>query len=428
MSHSKGLRFVRSFLERVGVAARSVPGTLPPPTGAFWSKDGEGMLFLDAELSREYRRVVQEILTKFARQEDLSEYAVDSALRDAVFESVDIPKQRSRDPNVRINNALTTLRTVLKSSPKEYKCWVPVGGLDAESLPARFGPVRFLKCDEERISALTSHRNVELGTDESASIAYFEDIVSESLLDRPIAIVTAEARDGRAAVVLGERQVRAAIECVNFFSDLIPYCLAWLFIPPPDAAASHPVLRLAVAPDGSIQGDDPPRVRPLGHVSLTKLREGAEPIAKAVEHVENMLCQKHPNKTEKILLNSVRWGGRASVAATLEESFLQFAISLECVLLPIQKQELSFRLSQRVARVLGRNVEERARIAKRTKELYRIRSKIVHDGHYEVTKGERDEIRMLAKNTVLKLLLTSDVQLCANLNDLDHYFNKLTLE
>ena len=96
-------------------------------------------------------------------------------------------------------------------------------------------------------------------------------------------------------------------------------------------------------------------------------------------------------------------------------------------MLPIQEQELSFRLSQRAARVLGGDVDARVRIAKRTKELYGIRSRIVHDGHYEIPEGDRDEMRILAKETVVRLLLDSEVQQCTQPRDLDRYFNKMTL-
>ncbi len=167
-------------------------------------------------------------------------------------------------------------------------------------------------------------------------------------------------------------------------------------------------MRVVRAPDGSINTESS-RKGPLGYLSLDKLKGGEELLEEAVDRVEELLLKSQRTQVENIILDSIRWAGRASVAETLEESFLLFAISLECVVLPKSGPELMFRLSQRIAKVLGKTLDERMEIAKRTKKLYGIRSKIVHDGHYEVTEGQRDEMRMYAKNTVLKLLLERGV-------------------
>ena len=303
MSQSKRLQFVRSFLERF----LSDVGSVPTAETASWWKAGEDALFLDAELINAYRRVIQEILAKFAPHEDLSEAAVDSALREAVFESVDIPRARNPDPDVRINDALKTLGVFLTSSPQEYECWVPVGGLDASSLPASFGHVRFVVCDANRISDLTSRLNAKSNAAQSDSVEHLEELASESWLDQPIALIRVSARDRRAAMDLAERQARTVVECVNFFTDLIPYNHAWLFIPPPDQATGGLFERLAVAPHGSMRWHSS-REGPLGHVSLANLKTAAQSVTIAARRVEEMLLKKQPNKTERILLNAVRWG------------------------------------------------------------------------------------------------------------------------
>ena len=68
-------------------------------------------MFLEPETLAEYRDVRQALLKKVAPDEDLSESAIDSALRTAVFEVVDIPKRRDQNPSVRLDHALENLRT-----------------------------------------------------------------------------------------------------------------------------------------------------------------------------------------------------------------------------------------------------------------------------------------------------------------------------
>ena len=105
-----------------------------------------------------------------------------------------------------------------------------------------------------------------------------------------------------------------------------------------------------------------------GFFSIAEVRESAEGMVRcAFDRVESLL-EKSRNEVEELLLTAVRWAGRATVARTREEAFLLFAIALECLVLPKEGDELRYRLSQRVARLCGENVEQRLELAKRTKK------------------------------------------------------------
>ena len=49
-----------------------------------------------------YRNFRNKLLQELSKKEDLSESALDSALKTAVFECVDIPKRRDKDPDIRL--------------------------------------------------------------------------------------------------------------------------------------------------------------------------------------------------------------------------------------------------------------------------------------------------------------------------------------
>ena len=110
-------------------------------------------------------------------------------------------------------------------SPSEgYECWIEVGGLDVASLPACFGGVRFAVFDADQIQNLkeAGQRKHIIGQLEG-----FIDLLLDCLLDRPTAVVKVNARDKKAALSLAERKVRTIIECLNFFSDAVPW-LSWM--------------------------------------------------------------------------------------------------------------------------------------------------------------------------------------------------------
>ncbi len=380
-------------------------------------------MFLEPETLAEYRDVRQKLLEKFAPDEDLSESAIDSVLRTAVFEVVDIPKRRDQNLSVRLDHALEKLRTFLVSPSEEYECWIEVGGLDVVSLPTCFGGVRFIVFGAEQIQNLK-----EAGQKKHiiGQLEGFIDLLTDRLLDRPTAVVRVNARDAKAALSLAERKVRAIIECLNFFSDTIPGYHGSLFLPTNQESPSE-VARLAVSDSGSMETDYSDD-RPVGIFSIAEIRKSVEGMVRcAFDRVESLL-EKNRNVVEELLLTAVRWAGRATVARTREESFLLFAIALECLVLPTDKDELRYRLSQRVAQLCGEDMDQRLELAKRTKKLYDVRSKIVHSGHYEVTEDERDEIRIAARVVILRLLTDPDVEKYGKLDKLHEYFERLTFK
>ena len=421
-SNKIDLAFVRDFLSNF-VNNVSFGGI--PERHHFWSRKDEGSLFLPPETREEYLNVRKKLLRISARDEDLSETAIDLALRTAVFEVVDIPKRRDRALPVRVNKALEKLERFLTSPPGEYKCWIEVGGLDTTSLPTCFGDVRFVVFGADQMQTLKETIQTKHTICRSEKLAFIDGQLAESFLDRPTALVKVGARDAKAALALAKRTVRATIECLNFFSDMISHSHAWLFLPGRRESHSSGAC-LTVASNGSM-GVDVADEGLLESFSIAEVRS-IERIRDAVKRAESLLVKKNHNEVEEMILTAVRWGGRATIAKTPEESFLLFAIALECVVLPQQGAELTYRLSQRAARLVGENGDQRLKLFKIAKKLYGIRSKIVHSGHYEVTEEERDEVRAAAKEVIVRLLMNRDVQQCRKSKELDEWFDKQALK
>jgi len=95
---------------------------------------------------------------------------------------------------------------------------------------------------------------------------------------------------------------------------------------------------------------------------------------------------------------------------TPRDSFLDIMICLENLFLKGTEQELSYKLSMRMAHLLGEDVKERVRIFELAKDAYRLRSKIVHGTDIknlseEYLFGVRDlarkSIRYLLQNITL---------------------------
>ena len=422
------LKKVKCFLSELAKDASSYANVADMNKSPYWFfQQGEGGVFLPSATYKEFVQIRNELMDSFSHADDLSRSAVESVLREAIFEVLDIQKQRDPNLPVRLDGAMERLCTFLERRPQDYECWAEVGGLDNTSLPGSFGSVRFNIFDTDQIQKIKKIIQTKHTRDRTDELEYIEDELKKSLLGRPTAVVKVTAFDAKAAIALAERRIRATVECLNFFSDMIPYNDGWIFLPTKQEMPGSNSMRLAVADDGSIKasGSDD---EPVGRFSFAALRERTEGmVTVAVNRVDSLLTEQR-DKVEELILTAVRWAGRATVAKTREESFLLFAIALECLVLPTQSDELTYRLSQRVARLLGEDVDTRVKLAKRTKELYGIRSKVVHSGHYEVTEVECNEVRTIAKNVILKLLTNSNVEQCRKPKELHEYFEKLTLK
>ncbi len=391
--------------------------------GAIWARSEEGWLFPDPEPIKRFEDVVNKLLKllkKFYKNEDLSELKVTKALQTAVFESVDIKEKRDKNLDVRLDSALQKLWKFLNTPPKEYECYILVSGLDPRSLPACFGDLRFVVFNEDHIQRLNKKHTDKMGRDMNIDLV---NETKESFLNKLTAIVKVNARDTEAARLLADRTARTTIECLNFFLQfdhaLIAPFLGTTYLTVSDSDSSIQIMRSLLTPRE-------------GSFSIAELREGKIIKTGNIERIESLLLKKSRNEVEELLLRAVCWAGRGKARGEKrDESFLMLTIALECLILPPpRKAELNYRLSQRVAWLMGRNASGRKSLVKDIKELYDIRSKILHDGTYDIRENEKDYrfLFWMAEEIIAKLLANSDVKELHKLKDLEDWFNDLTLQ
>jgi hypothetical protein len=88
-------------------------------------------------------------------------------------------------------------------------------------------------------------------------------------------------------------------------------------------------------------------------------------------------------------VNGYAIAGAASVERQPQLSFLLFAIALESTVLGNQtNMEITYQLSSRIAHLLAKDLDRRRALSKEVRELYRLRSEIVHNGEDQVAKSD----------------------------------------
>ena len=412
---------IRSFLIEI---KRDVSfSTRQLDISSFWFMREGKFISLSPEGYKKYRHVLEKILNELSG-DDLSESAINDALGTAVFESVNIPENREKDTYAPVNKALDKLQKFLTGPPEEYEIWIEISGLDTDSLPDRFGEIRFVIFDEGQMNHIKT-KSAENQQGETADTEYFFPKFSS---DNPVtAVVKVKARDRKAAEELAERKLRNTLECLNFFQYLTSNKWQSLSIGPKQPDSSTKLI--ATCPDGRIHMSKIADYRPSVLFSIEKLRRDADGmVSTALDRVENLLKEDAAkNSAGELLLTSVCLAGKASAEKVREISFLMFVIALECLVLPRKNPELNYRLSQHVAWLLGRNPDERHDLKNLIKGLYNTRSDIVHNGHYEISEEEHLKAYRIAKASILKLLTDQDIKNSWKPKELGSWLERLTL-
>ena len=234
------------------------------------------------------------------------------------------------------------------------------------------------------------------------------------------------ACDASQAMNIGEKKVQETICLLNFFIELVYGPQQWLYLSTRNAKTIGRFFVLVS--DGSFNwrhsAGGPFTVESSTIENMMNL-DGE--IGDVIRLVDEWLKSPSISKISKLLLRPVRWCGRAIEARYLEDRFLQYAIALECLFLPEGSRELTYRLSLRIAKLIGTQLDERIEITKTVRDLYGSRSRIVHGGTYETTEDDCKQIGTIAKESVISLLGNPEISTFNNAKELERWFQELEL-
>lgn len=398
----------------------------------FFSHADEGTVFLSGEETRQYRDCLRALLQAVSSNEQISPRAVEGVFQNAIFEVLDIRKRRTPEFKTRLDQALQELRQRLTAPAQTFLVYHRVNGLAPEGLPSKVCNMEFAVFGDQQLNifrdAVAKHAVDEEQRERRRQL--LEELSQEKdLAGHVVGAVEVAAVEGRAAESLATRELRLTIDVVNFYSDLIPYNYAHLSLPGDADAAQVVIPKLVVegSQRSSISVNHTRRGR-LGELSLPKLWELDSQRNLGFSRVANLLGGQRNDLEEKIIA-SIQWAGRATAKIRKEESFLLYAIALESIVLsdndPI---ELTYRLRVRVAHLLGDDVESRRDLFTKLGDLYKIRSKMVHSGRYQVTDVDLSLLRTITKAALIRICTRSEFLSMSSPKELAEWFQNRILE
>jgi hypothetical protein len=328
-------------------------------------------------------------------------------VKKAILKALNPKGDSATDFERRLSDAIAELKHSLLATPVPWELHFQVLGLAADGLPTQFEPCRLYLADESAIAQLRERLAnsgapvVAATAAKSAEADVTTEMLRRMMLNGMWCELHVEAVDKDAALRLAERRLRVTIDVINFFAD-VTRDKTRLFLP--GDAGPSPRFVLRIPAQGS--GPDLARVQagPSDRFSFGQISRAMTQLLE-LPKVSDWLAKSRPSELEDRILSALQWAGRAAAEERPEESFLLYAISLESLLLGGKSHtELTERLAMRGAHLLAGDRDGRENVYEELKDLYGIRSKIVHSGSLEVTGDELARIAAVARGALVTVL------------------------
>lgn len=397
------LDYVESLVREV--YAKPTPSTPSESLrGPLFFRKDQGLLILEDNEAAAYARVVARLQEEHGKRGDISQRMLEKYVQDVLFSAL-FPAVDSQAADVfekRLADAMRALREQLKKAPGDYTCLIPVLGLDEEGLPGSIGGVRLTRMTTARVHQLAAVDNIEVAEKRKASKHRLTKwLKDDGILGQPVAVVAVRARDLEAAHGLARRRAQEIVDILNFFADEVTDGPGWVYLA---GEAAREVYETVIAgPDGSMTANSSLE-GPFAPVSLKRLRS-TPALQPSLRRLDGLLRQDPRSEMAQLLITSARWAGRASAEHVREQAFLLYTIALETLMLPDSDSELNYRLRLRAARLLANSLAERERYKRMVRDLYGIRSKIVHSGLLTINDGDLGRLRFVTKRCIVRALL-----------------------
>lgn len=389
----------------------------------FFSIADEGALILSGDKAVHYRNCLNQLVNSIGN-ELFSNKSIEAYFQRTILTALDIQKKRQQIPfEQRIKAAIEDLKKSLLATPIDFDVFYPVKGLALDGLPLQVGNVQFYKFDDEHFERLINFLvEYEIHENETKGKKELLDLIKQSdIIGQPVGLIRVQAIDKVAAKALALKELIMTINLINFFSDLIPYQKGYIFLPGNNEriTINVPIISRGEKPSFSFGWEV---VGPLTALSFQQLLDTDKKQNFGFSRASHLLT-KNRNDLEERLFSAIMWAGKATVDRRREESFLLYAISLETlVLLENENGELTYRLSTRVAHLIGKDLASRKNISDNVRYLYGIRSRIVHSGSYQVTDADLSLIGLYTKLCILTIL-NHEPFVSMTKNDLVNWFN-----
>ena len=368
----------------------------------YFEHHGLGSLHLDYEEASHYHKCLRNLIKISVKDDDLSLKTVEKAFQEALLKALCL-NTSSIPEDARISGILEDLKKKITAKRITYRCYIPICGINEGGLPLSIGQIEFIVFDDllvNNFQEIVAKHPIQ----KEAKWETLKNNIDTNFYKKVFSVVTVEAKDYESAQVIAIKKTRKILDILNFFSALVPYNPdAWAYLSGDSEARWFETIILNE--DDAISFNIVrKRIGALQKLEILRIIESDAKNNIGFSHIVNLLKKNNLNKFEQALITAIQWAGRAIIANRREEAFLLYAIALESiVLVDNENAELSYRLRVRIAHLITSNPKNRKEVVNTVRELYNLRSKIVHDGKYEITNLELDSMKSISIRCIQRL-------------------------
>jgi hypothetical protein len=171
-------------------------------------------------------------------------------------------------------------------------------------------------------------------------------------------------------------------------------------------------------------------------------------------HWSKIILKRNKNWVEKKLLRAVYWYSRIfdtplrrideekilvrrNIPAARKEETLEYAcmnerlvkafVALESLFIVSEREPVQNSIAERAALILEKGYQNRRQIKRFLKDMYKLRSEVVHRGFTYVSIGELNELIYLVRAAIITILLRKDRLKLNSQDDFNEYFERQKL-
>jgi hypothetical protein len=401
--------------------------------GMLFTKGELGTLILTPDDTTEFQSCVNAIHELVSQDNRTSTHAVEDTIEIAVLKAIDIRCTDSEsDFAKRLAREIDEAKESFKRKLDTYLVRLEVQGISTTGLPVQFGGIKFYVADENSMPELNDGAETKDNSADEVrkklieSNRTFRDNIVASVKGKIYAEIEVEAFDLKAAGYLAESQLRLTLDVLNYFNDFFSREGAKVFLPGEATTVRH-VAVVGKKGDTKSQRFELSHKGPIFRFSFP-LSNAPAKNGEAFEKASALLTNRNRNSLDKRILAAIQWAGRASTDDRDDKAFLHFCISLEALLVKKEDRgEIAFSFALRGAHLLAKDASMRQRIFDDLGSLYRLRSKVVHEGKTNISDTDLARIQLFAKNAIFIVLVTDPFSSMTTIDNLEDWFMKQQL-
>ena len=374
------------------------------PLSLYFERNELGSLNLNYEEALHYHKCLRNLIKISVKDDDLSLKKVENAFQETLLKALCV-NTSSISEDLRISEILQDLKQKITAKRITYRCYIPICGISEGGLPLSIGQIEFIVFDDLLVNNF-QERVAKHPIEKEAKWEMLKNNIDTNFYKKVFSVVTVEAKDNESAQVIAIKKTRKILDILNFFSALVPYNPnAWAYLSGDSGSHWFETIILNEN-DGVSLNIGRKRLGSLQKLEIPRIIESDVKDNIGFSHINNLLKKNNLNKFEQALITAIQWIGRAVIANRREDAFLFYAIALESiVLVDNEKAELSYRLRIRIAHLITSTPKNRKEVVNAVRELYNLRSKLVHDGKYQITDLELNSMKSISIRCIQRLCI-----------------------